>query len=292
MTNNTISRLLISFAIGLAIFYVLNSFNLVSASCVKLGTPLQELENSDAVFIGDVRSIEKRESGYNAINFLVIDAYKGVSENTVSVISPDSKVMGSGVDFEKGQRYLIYSYRSYEYEGGKGVLSISKCSRSALLKNAKEDIDAFAILSARSGPVGERLIVSYDTKEGDFFTIDNIEVVNQDLVIDVSYSGGCEKHNFTLSWDEKFMESRPVQTRLILNHDANNDSCKAIKYETLRYDIYPLIEKYIKVYGDDSKLVINVNDKDIEFNVPDYGGDEKPNDDGGIFLYTRSEALQ
>ncbi len=282
MINKKISRLIVSFAIGLAIFFVLNSLSSVSASCKMPGTPIEELEDSDAVFIGKVRSIEKMGNGYNRVNFLVIDGYKGVSENTVNVIAADPSFVSIGIGFEEEKTYLVYTYKSYEYEGGGSILTTFLCSRSALLENAKEDTEAFAILSSRSGPIGELLIISNDPKVGDLYSIENIEVVNQDLVIDFSYSGGCEEHEFDLYWDGSYLKSNPVQAQFVLSHNANGDSCKAIKYETLRFDIYPFIEDYIESYGDNQKVNIYIGDKDIEYLIPDYSGNnELPGNDGG-----------
>src|SRR3989338_2634747 len=266
MKNKTISTLVKSFFVGLFIFFVLNSFNLVSASCKMPGTPLEEFGISDAVFIGKVKSIEKFDDGVNKVNFLVIDAYKGVSENIVIINAADPSFVSVGIGFDEGETYLVYAY-----EGEGGVLTTNICSRTAPLKDAQKDIGDFAILSSRSGPNAETLIISNDQKEGDFFTIKNIEVINQDLVIEVSYGGGCEDHEFDLIWDGSFMKSNPPQVNLDLYHNANNDLCKAIKYETLRYDIYPLIENYINSYGDNSNLTINLGDEIINFNIADYG---------------------
>jgi hypothetical protein len=66
----------------------------------------------------------------------------------------------------------------------------------------------------------------------------------------VSYSGGCEKHEFTLAAVPSFTNtgSNP-QTKLVLGHESNGDMCKKIVKETLYFDLKPIKEKYRKVKG-------------------------------------------
>ena len=44
------------------------------------------------------------------------------------------------------------------------------------------------------------------------------------------------------------MESDPVQTQLVVYHDANGDSCEAIERATLTYDLTPLEQAYEQSY--------------------------------------------
>ena len=69
------------------------------------------------------------------------------------------------------------------------------------------------------------------------------------LVVTVSYSGGCEAHDFTLVVAGTFKESDPVQLTADLAHDANGDACEAWLTEELRFDLGPVQTLYETVYG-------------------------------------------
>lgn len=57
------------------------------------------------------------------------------------------------------------------------------------------------------------------------------------LVIDVSYSGGCEAHDFELIWPEVITMIYPPRYTVILNHNANGDMCEAYLSDTLLFDL-------------------------------------------------------
>ena len=60
------------------------------------------------------------------------------------------------------------------------------------------------------------------------------------LNLSVSYSGGCETHDFVLCWDEMYIKTQPMKIELYLSHNANNDTCEAWETETLDYDLTPV----------------------------------------------------
>ena len=66
-----------------------------------------------------------------------------------------------------------------------------------------------------------------DTWGTDAYTINAATLQDDTLTINVSYSGGCETHAFTLVAEERFLESLPVQLRVSLAHNANGDTCEA-----------------------------------------------------------------
>ncbi|MXV84995.1 hypothetical protein F4X88_01610 [Candidatus Poribacteria bacterium] len=68
------------------------------------------------------------------------------------------------------------------------------------------------------------------------------------LTLSVSYSGGCEAHNFTLITSGGFLESNPVQLQAVLAHDANGESCEAWVTETYHFNVSPLKTRYQKAY--------------------------------------------
>ncbi len=76
-----------------------------------------------------------------------------------------------------------------------------------------------------------------ERKSSDQFSIEHVFVWEHSLEVRVRYSGGCKKHDFKLLWDGTKRESHPVQIPLVLVHDNNGDSCKAIVTETLQFDL-------------------------------------------------------
>ena len=92
-------------------------------------------------------------------------------------------------------------------------------------------------------------------RQSDPFALDAAAVSGNILSIRVSYSGGCRNHQFVLTAADSFLESSPVQLRLVLTHDANNDTCEAYPTELLRFDLTPIRERYLAAYRQDSGTV-------------------------------------
>lgn len=57
------------------------------------------------------------------------------------------------------------------------------------------------------------------------------------LVVDVSYGGGCFAHDFVLEWDGKSLESFPPQYNFNLVDLSEYDPCRALVRTQLRFDI-------------------------------------------------------
>ena len=86
----------------------------------------------------------------------------------------------------------------------------------------------------------------------DSFVITQLFIYEDYLDLMVQYGGGCEMHEFTLIAEEEFMESNPVQTNLVLSHDAHNDSCEALITKPMRFNLSLLKEKWQSEYLKDS----------------------------------------
>lgn len=84
---------------------------------------------------------------------------------------------------------------------------------------------------------------------GDPLTITSAALDGTELVVNVTYGGGCAEHDFTLCWpDQSFAESEPVQATLELYHDDHDDECDAVLYEELRFSLDPLIAGWRAAY--------------------------------------------
>ncbi len=81
-------------------------------------------------------------------------------------------------------------------------------------------------------------------------------IENDTLALTVSYSGGCERHDFTLATDGSFMESDPVQLVVTLIHDANDDPCEAYPTDRYVFDLSPIKTLYQEAYRTDKGSII------------------------------------
>lgn len=123
------------------------SFNLSSTfacSCIIPESPEKELEKSDSVFIWRVISIEKEKSlnqllwniNKNIVNFEVKANIKWISKDSIIAETAESSA-SCGYNFEEGKEYIVYwNIENWE-------LNISLCSRTSLVSNASEDLEAF-----------------------------------------------------------------------------------------------------------------------------------------------------
>ena len=75
-------------------------------------------------------------------------------------------------------------------------------------------------------------------------------------MINVSYSGGCEKHEMTLVASESFLESFPVQLPVSLAHNANGDACEAWLTEDYNFDLTPIKTMYQDAYRQEAGTII------------------------------------
>jgi hypothetical protein len=57
------------------------------------------------------------------------------------------------------------------------------------------------------------------------------------LTIEVSYSGGCNEHEFKLYFDGNYKKSLPPKADFILTHDNKGDACRSIENKTMKFDI-------------------------------------------------------
>lgn len=99
----------------------------------------------------------------------------------------------------------------------------------------------------------------YDTIPRDTFAINYAKIVDDCIEINVSYSGGCEEHNFYLTKIEPWCGTPPIPpTMLQLWHNANGDMCEAYLTNSVFFDLTSI------QYADSSSMEIilltNLND--------------------------------
>jgi hypothetical protein len=82
---------------------------------------------------------------------------------------------------------------------------------------------------------------SYHFRETDPYEIDSIWMGREDTIhIKVQYGGGCEEHEFKLMTNGDYAKSMPPQMTLHLEHENNNDRCRALIMEELKFDLTPI----------------------------------------------------
>ena len=119
-----------------------------ACKCVVPGSPSEEMEKFDAVFAGRVLSVH-HSFDPNALSFSpgdittvgisVSTVWKGAVEENITLTTPPTG--GScGFAFAEGEEYVVYAYNTAEDAPN---LSANICSRTALMQEAQEDVDAF-----------------------------------------------------------------------------------------------------------------------------------------------------
>jgi hypothetical protein len=102
----------------------------------------------------------------------------------------------------------------------------------------------------------------YHNAPRDPVTINDVKIIKDLLYLNVSYSGGCEEHIFTLI-AAAFMESNPVQVNVLLSHEDNNDPCEMWITQDLFYNLKPLKRAWQRAYNKISgTIIINLQDYD------------------------------
>lgn len=74
----------------------------------------------------------------------------------------------------------------------------------------------------------------------DPFDISFADVINDFLVLHVSYSGGCEDHDFEVLSNGKYTATYPPEIELHIKHYNNGDYCRGVIDEKRYFDLRPL----------------------------------------------------
>ncbi|MBL7944314.1 MAG: hypothetical protein JNM00_16230 [Flavobacteriales bacterium] len=106
-----------------------------------------------------------------------------------------------------------------------------------------------------------KIVPDYQPKATDPYELVKAEVSGDELLLVVSYGGGCEPHEFELVTNKVFMKSMPPQLVLTLEHKANNDMCRAYLTEGLTFDLktirYPGSKSVrLRINGEGGKEVL------------------------------------
>ena len=116
-------------------------------------------------------------------------------------------------------------------------------------------------ISSNAAPVAVEnwgtVVVGNPDKWGtDAYALNATTITGDTLTLNVSYSGGCEHHDFTLVAAAEFMESDPVQLHVTLAHDANNDACEAYPTEDYHFDLGAIKTLYQEAYRQKAGTIV------------------------------------
>lgn len=119
-----------------------------ACDCVPSGSPIQEADASESVFVGKVETIEQGKENYVVV-LKVSKRWKGDLSPEITVYTPLHEA-SCGFKFEKGKEYLVYSKKE------NGLPMVTICSRTKLLSQAQEDLDELnKRVFMMTGPVQE-----------------------------------------------------------------------------------------------------------------------------------------
>ncbi len=92
----------------------------------------------------------------------------------------------------------------------------------------------------------------------DLLTVNSASIEKDELLVSVSYGGGCANHFIELYSYTGILKSNPPQMNLVLSHNANNDMCEAYITKNFRFDLNA-IKKYLGAQvGGTGTVILNI----------------------------------
>lgn len=84
------------------------------------------------------------------------------------------------------------------------------------------------------------LTVNFDDYPSDPVNIEGLSINGNVIALKVSFSGGCEEHEFKLVGLSAISKSIPPQRQVRLSHNGNGDNCREFITEEIFFNIYEL----------------------------------------------------
>ncbi len=135
--------LLVVSIVGL--WFVVTPASTYACSCAPPGTPEEAMAESELVFLGTVTSIgPSDEVGLLEVDFDVARVWKGPEAETIS-LTTQQDTAACGYPFEERVEYVVYSWNGVD---------VARCSRTAPVEHAGEDLAAFATGGPSDGEIG------------------------------------------------------------------------------------------------------------------------------------------
>lgn len=101
---------------------------------------------------------------------------------------------------------------------------------------------------------------------GDPFDILSLKIEDGKVLLEVQYSGGCEKHEFSLIWNgdcDGFDSNK--KTQFVIHHDAKNDMCEALVTQEITLDYVSIMQGKTAIEGCGDLHFVNGSNTEIYF---------------------------
>lgn len=85
-------------------------------------------------------------------------------------------------------------------------------------------------------PACEALATQAPARQDDILSL-TAAIEDTCLRLNLTYSGGCQAHDFDLYWDGNYGLSLPERVTVQLGHDSHGETCEAVHSAVLYYDL-------------------------------------------------------
>jgi len=146
--------------------------------------------------------------------------------------------------------------------GGSTIAPTETTTYTLTATNATNTLTATVQITVKKTVYNQTILIDdvlFQNAKIDTYNITNTYIQGDTLEITLQYSGGCEEHEFNLIGTGEFldlMQAEPVQTSILLSHNANNDLCEAFITEILFFDLTPLKNAWQQLYERGSGTMI------------------------------------
>lgn len=114
------------------------------------------------------------------------------------------------------------------------LMLLSSTLACKTMKNRKKDQQ---IIYTNEVKADKKAVLGDINEVGDSINILNASIEGINLTLEVSYSGGCETHEFKLIGSPMIAKSLPPIRSIVLVHLGKGDACRQLITEKLSFDI-------------------------------------------------------
>jgi hypothetical protein len=144
---------------------------------------------------------------------------------------------------------------------GTALIAASSCHKKAMVKESGPTPE-----TASPQQMNEVKKATVDAgadmgSTGSAYKIDSLAISGNILSVFVNYSGGCKEHSFELVSNGMYAKSMPPQLSLCLKHSGNDDQCKKLVMQELKFDVSELR------YKPGNTVVLKIGDKKINYTI-------------------------
>jgi len=165
-------------------------------------------------------------------------------------------IVGRCATISSGLRKKIFEYiLKPEIEDTLEQICYERPSGSLIVEKKYSSLQINRLCPIRMFGDASNIVISTD-----WAIIKQASILFDTLFLKVEYSGGCKKHKFKLYGYKYFLKSYPVQADIYLSHNAQNDPCRALITETLKFNLAPLKNNYINTYGRKDPILLRIHE--------------------------------